>query len=215
MTDSPKVAVDVVIFTIHERQLTVLLVEVKAGPCAGVGRSRGLVPVGEAPDETAARELLAQTGIRDVYLEQLRTFGDPGRDPHTHVVSVAYCALLPPKATHPPTIRNMPACNGFRCASCRRSPTTTTPLHMMRSPACRRSWNTPTSSTRCCRTISRSANCRGVRGHPRRRLDRRNFRKKILGLGLLRAQRQQRRGAHRPAQLYAFTRRELMNIEML
>ncbi|MFI5364495.1 MAG: hypothetical protein ACHQ4J_02625 [Candidatus Binatia bacterium] len=48
-----------------------------------------------------------------------------------------------------------------------------------------------------------------------RRLDRRNFRKKILALGLLRALRRQRRGAHRPAQLYAFTHREPMNIQML
>ena len=48
-----------------------------------------------------------------------------------------------------------------------------------------------------------------------RRLDRRNFRKKILALGLLRPLHRQRRGAHRPAQLYAFTRREPMMIEML
>jgi 8-oxo-dGTP diphosphatase len=48
-----------------------------------------------------------------------------------------------------------------------------------------------------------------------RGLDRRNFRKKILALGLLRPLRRQRRGRHRPAQLYAFTRREPMMIEML
>jgi len=48
-----------------------------------------------------------------------------------------------------------------------------------------------------------------------RGLDRRNFRKKILALGLLRPLHRQRRGAHRPAQLYAFTRRAPMNIEML
>jgi 8-oxo-dGTP diphosphatase len=48
-----------------------------------------------------------------------------------------------------------------------------------------------------------------------RPLDRRNFRKKILALGLLRPLRRQRRGRHRPAQLYTFTRREPMNVEML
>ena len=48
-----------------------------------------------------------------------------------------------------------------------------------------------------------------------RRLDRRNFRKKIIAVGLLKALRRQRRGRHRPAQLYAFTRREPMNVQML
>jgi len=46
-------------------------------------------------------------------------------------------------------------------------------------------------------------------------LDRRNFRKKILTTGLLRGLRKQRRGAHRPATLYAFTRRSPMAVEML
>ncbi len=48
-----------------------------------------------------------------------------------------------------------------------------------------------------------------------RALDRRNFRKRIQALGLLRGLRRQRRGRHRPAQLYAFTRREPMNVRML
>src|SRR5262249_16082425 len=90
MAASPQVAVDVVIFTIEASELMALLVEVKSGPFAGRWAfPGGLVPVGEAPEATAARELGAQTGIRDVYLEQLRTFGDPARDPHAHVVSVA------------------------------------------------------------------------------------------------------------------------------
>ncbi len=48
-----------------------------------------------------------------------------------------------------------------------------------------------------------------------RRLDRRNFRKKVLSLGLLRALDRVRRGAHRPAALYAFRRRRPMVVEML
>jgi 8-oxo-dGTP diphosphatase len=49
----------------------------------------------------------------------------------------------------------------------------------------------------------------------RRRLDRRNFRKKILGLGLLSPLKRMKRGAHRPASLYAFKRRRPMVIEIL
>jgi 8-oxo-dGTP diphosphatase len=48
-----------------------------------------------------------------------------------------------------------------------------------------------------------------------RRLDRRNFRKKILSLGLLRPAPGARRGAHRPASLYAFRHRRPMMIEIL
>jgi 8-oxo-dGTP diphosphatase len=48
-----------------------------------------------------------------------------------------------------------------------------------------------------------------------RQLDRRNFRRKILALGLLKPLQKTRRGAHRPATLYTFTRRSPMNVEVL
>src|SRR5436190_23652273 len=102
MPASPRVAADVVIFTIDAGDLTALLVQVKRGPFAGRWAfPGGLVPAGEAPEITATRELQAQTGIRNVYLEQLRTFGDPQRDPHAHVVSIAYFALTPDKGHAP------------------------------------------------------------------------------------------------------------------
>src|SRR6266404_7178754 len=99
---APTVAVDVVIFTIDDGELQALLVQVKKGPLSGRwALPGGLVPLGESLDATASRELREKTGIRDVYLEQLYTFGDPGRDPHAHVVSVAYFALAP-QAVRPP-----------------------------------------------------------------------------------------------------------------
>ena len=80
MPRSPLVAVDVVIFTIADGALQTLLVRVKKGPSAGRWAfPGGLVPIGEAPEATAARELETQTGLRGVYLEQLRTFGEPRR----------------------------------------------------------------------------------------------------------------------------------------
>src|SRR5207253_2018604 len=48
------------------------------------------------------RALAAQTGIRDIYLEQLYTFGSPGRDPAGRVVSVAYVALIAHGGRFPP-----------------------------------------------------------------------------------------------------------------
>jgi 8-oxo-dGTP diphosphatase len=217
MAQSPKVAADVVIFTIDDGALKALLVQVKSGPFAGRWAfPGGLVPVGEAPEATATRELLAQTGIRDLYLEQLRTFGDPARDPHTHVVSVAFFALVPrpgeASATHGKYAR-----------------TQWFPVHALPSLAYDHNSIAAYALARLQAKLEYTNIVYSllpreftlgevqeiyeiIRGHL---LDRRNFRKKILALGLLRPLHRLRRGQHRPAQLYAFTRREPMNIEML
>ncbi|HMD05408.1 MAG TPA: NUDIX domain-containing protein, partial [Candidatus Binatus sp.] len=84
------VAVDTVLFAINDGRLQTYLVELRRGP----GRGRwafpgGLVRVGELLDDAARRELHDSTGLSGAYLEQLFTFGDPSRDPRTHVVSVA------------------------------------------------------------------------------------------------------------------------------
>ena len=97
----PSVTVDVVIFTLRDDDLQVLLVKRKHPPYAG----RWAIPGGFiAPDEpldaAARRELEEETGVRDVYLEQLYTFGEPRRDPRQRVITVAYFALVPaPLAT--------------------------------------------------------------------------------------------------------------------
>ena len=59
--------------------------------------SSGGLPVSRtnsAPSTAASRELAEETGVSRVLLEQLRTFGDPGRDPRTWVITVAYTALV-------------------------------------------------------------------------------------------------------------------------
>jgi len=217
MAHAPQVAVDVVIFTIDAAELKALLVQVKLGPFAGRWAfPGGLVPAGEAPEATATRELLAQTGIRDVYLEQLRTFGDPARDPHAHVVSVAYFALVSSKGRTPGGNQKYADMQWF-------------PVRALPSLAYDHNAITRYALTRLQSKLEYTNIVYSLL--PRdftlgelqevyeiilgRGLDRRNFRKKILALGLLRPLHRQRRGAHRPAQLYAFTRRAPMNIEML
>jgi len=90
-----KVAVDIVIFTIQQTQLRVLLVKRGIKPFAGqFAIPGGFVLEEESLDQAALRELKEETGVGDVYLEQLYSFGDPGRDPRGRVISVAYFALI-------------------------------------------------------------------------------------------------------------------------
>ena len=91
------VAVDLVIFTVREGALQVLLIERGIPPFKGQwALPGGFVLERETLEDAARRELEEETGLRDVYLEQLYTFGDPDRDPRGRTVAVAYCALTPP-----------------------------------------------------------------------------------------------------------------------
>ena len=90
-----KVTVDIVIFTIQDGELRVLLVKRGVAPYAGqYAIPGGFVLEGESLEQAALRELREETGVSDVYLEQLYSFGDPGRDPRGRVVTVAYFALV-------------------------------------------------------------------------------------------------------------------------
>ena len=90
-----RVAVDIVIFTIRERALHVLLVKRGVPPFEGqYAIPGGFIREDESLEEAALRELYEETGVRKVFLEQLYSFGDPKRDPRGRVISVAYYALI-------------------------------------------------------------------------------------------------------------------------
>ena len=89
-------AVDVAVLTIDGGELLTLLVKIKTGPLAGTWAfPGGLVSISETLEAAARRELFEKTGVADIYLEQLYTFGEPERNPIRRVVSVAYIALVP------------------------------------------------------------------------------------------------------------------------
>ncbi len=91
----PAVTVDVVIFTIRENCLSVLLIQRGEAPFAGMwALPGGFVRIDESLEEAALRELEEETGLEKAYLEQLYTYGDPGRDPRGRVITVAYFALI-------------------------------------------------------------------------------------------------------------------------
>ena len=91
----PALTVDCVVFGFDESELKVLLIQRGLEPFKGRwALPGGFVRVEETLDEAARRELVEETGLKDVFLEQLYTFGAVDRDPRERVVSVAYYALV-------------------------------------------------------------------------------------------------------------------------
>jgi 8-oxo-dGTP diphosphatase len=91
----PAVTVDMVIFTIKNNNLQVLLIKRGVEPSKGLwALPGGFVKLEESLDDAAKRELEEETGVKDVYLEQLYTFGDPKRDSRGRVITVSYMALV-------------------------------------------------------------------------------------------------------------------------
>ena len=87
--------VDIVIFTVREGSLQVLLVKRGVPPFEGqYAIPGGFLREGESLEEAALRELYEEAGVRNLFLEQLYTFGGPKRDPRGRVVTVAYYALI-------------------------------------------------------------------------------------------------------------------------
>jgi 8-oxo-dGTP diphosphatase len=96
------VTVDCVVFGLDDGDLKVLLIRRLLPPFKGSwALPGGFVRLDEGLEEAAERELREEAGLRRVYMEQLYTFGQPGRDPRQRVVSVAYSALVN-LSEHPP-----------------------------------------------------------------------------------------------------------------
>ncbi len=91
----PALTVDCVVFGLDEEDLKVLLIKRALEPFQGRwALPGGFVRMDESLEDAARRELQEEAGIRPSHLEQLYTFGEPGRDPRGRVVTVAYFALV-------------------------------------------------------------------------------------------------------------------------
>ena len=214
-----KVAVDNCIFTVLEDRLHLLLIQMRKAPFSGLwALPGGLIQQDEGLDEAAARILYEETGVADVYLEQLYTFGNPRRDPFGRVISVAYFALIHASGV---ALRTMP-----QYADVRWWPYTALPTQLAydhHEVVCyarqRLEWKLGYSNViwsllpRKFALTELQKAYEAVLGRP---LDKRNFRKKILSLGLIEAVGEKAmRGAHRPAMLYRFISREPRLVDVL
>ncbi len=93
----PSLTVDCILFGFDEGELKVLLIRRSGEPFKGLWAfPGGFLDVDDDPsiEYAAKRELEEETGLTNVFMEQLYTFGDMGRDPRGRTISVAYFALI-------------------------------------------------------------------------------------------------------------------------
>ncbi|MEO7331253.1 MAG: NUDIX domain-containing protein [Minicystis sp.] len=96
--ERPSVAVDVAVLTASRGGLRVALYLRSEHPAKGRwALPGGFVHMDESLDAAAARLLRDKAGLEDVFIEQLYTFGAPGRDPRWRIITVAYYALVDPR----------------------------------------------------------------------------------------------------------------------
>jgi len=90
--------VDMVVLTIRNGRLSILLVKRAGHPFKDFwALPGGFVEADESADEAAIRELVEETNISidEVFVEQLKTYSNPNRDPRMRVISTAYLAFIP------------------------------------------------------------------------------------------------------------------------
>ncbi len=198
------VTVDVCIFAIRDDDLMVLLVKREIPPFKGTWALPGaFVRVDETLEDAAKRVLKEKAGItQPLYLEQLYTYGDLDRDPRGRVITVAYFAFVnPDRITISENARWHPVYELPRLAFDHerivkyahqrlkyKLEYTAIALDILPELF------TLTELQRVYEIILGE------------QLDKRNFRKKILSMGILEATDKYRLGTHRPARLYRFKR---------
>lgn len=86
---------DCVVFCFKDNQLNALLVKKDTEPSKGEwSLPTAFVNENESVDDTVRRDLAAKTGLEDVFIEQVRCFGDLNRDPYARVIAILYYALI-------------------------------------------------------------------------------------------------------------------------
>lgn len=206
MTETIRVAVDIVVFTVREGALQVLLVKRGVPPFVGQHAiPGGFVREGESLEDAALRELYEETGVRDVFLEQLFTFGNPHRDPRGRVISVAYFALICSEKLHLEAGADAAEAQWF---ATERTPTLAFDHKSILESALVRLRNKLEYTTVGFQLLPEKftlselqAVYEAILG---KRLDKRNFRRKIALLGILKPLRERQYTGRKPAQLFRF-----------
>lgn len=213
----PKIAVDAVVLSFSGHGFETYLVQPRGQTARGKWACPGgLVKVSETLDDAVRRELCAAGVTKDAYLEQLFTFGNPSRDPGAHVVSVAYLALLASPHQLSPRAEKYAQGSWVGVSTL---PELAYDHSMMVRLGLARVQAKLGYTNLACNLLPRSFSFSELETlyscSLRRRLDRRNFRRRIIAMGILRRIPALRRGNHRPAQLYRFLKRTPQTVQIL
>jgi 8-oxo-dGTP diphosphatase len=212
------VAVDAVIFSVIDGALRVLLIQIKGGRYDGKWAvPGGLVSPTESLDEAADRVLSEKAGVDGVYLEQLYTFGDTSRDVRGRSVSVAYFALVDGEDFFPKTNEYYADIAWKRVD---RLPEMAFDHRAIVSYAHERLIAKLGYSNIGYALLPREFTLSELQSVYEsilgKTLDKRNFRKKIQEIGLVKETGNVRRlGATRPARLYSFSERKPRIVDVL
>lgn len=210
--EQPAVTVDLVIFTVNNDTLKIMLVKRAEEPFAGYWSiPGGFLKIGESLEGAALRVLREKAGVENVYLEQLYTFGKPDRDPRARVITVTYFALIPWKDLLQPASDKVA---NLTWASVNRLPRLAFDHKEILSYAVRRLRTKASYSNIVYGLMPEQFGLSELQKMYEiiinDKLDKRNFRKRMLATGLLQETgKKEMGGAHRPAMLYKFKKKEI------
>lgn len=205
--DRPSVTTDIIIFSIIDDKLKVLLVKRSIWPFKNMWAiPGGFVGMGESLEDAAKRELQEETGVKNVYLEQLYTFGDPKRDPRTRVITVVYFALIRSEKL---TLRATTDVSDVKWFNITKLPKLAFDHDKILEYALKRVRWKLEYTTIVFSLLPKEFTLTDLQKVYEivfeRKFDKRNFRKKILSLNILNDTKKIREDvAHRPAKLYSF-----------
>jgi 8-oxo-dGTP diphosphatase len=212
------IATDVVIFTVLENKLQVLLIKMKKAPFAGYWAvPGGIIKADESIDAAAKRHLFVKSGVKNVYLEQLHSFGEVGRDPLGRVVSVAYFALIPDSGLK---LKTTPEYGQIKWFAIDKLPKLAYDHREIIGLAVRRLQSKLGYTNIVYGLLPPEFTLPELQKTYEiileKKLDKRNFRKKILSVNLLLRVGKKRGGeANRPAELYRFASNNFQPLKML
>lgn len=210
--EQPGITVDLVIFTVNDDTLKVLLTKRAEAPYLNYwSLPGGFLFAGESLEDAAFRVLKEKTGVKDVYLEQLYTFGKPNRDPRTRVITVAYFALIPWENLEQPTSKKIA---DLTWVNVDQAPRLAFDHKEILQSAVQRLRSKASYSNIVYGLMPEHFRLSELQKMYEiiidDKLDKRNFRKRMLATGLLQETgKKHLHGAHRPAMLYQFKKMEI------
>jgi 8-oxo-dGTP diphosphatase len=180
------VAVDCIIFGWDDSQLKLLILKRNFEPAKGQNSLiGGFVREKESLDEAARRILYELTGLSDIYLEQLNAYGEIDRDPGERTISVAYFALLKIQNLDPEHVRK----HGAHWVPISKLPKLIFDHNLMVQKAIRRLRRRAKSEPTGFELLPRKFTLPQLQGLYEEiyqtQFDNRNFRKKVLSMGIL------------------------------